>query len=154
MAEPILLVFAPAVMPVRQLATLCVETARVGAGAVRLPPADEAWLQEARAAITATSSLLVLEPSDEPAELIIEGDPLAALRAVPDLGALVVGGREVSALLAGLAVGAHLRAGSGDARGEVSAREDMQLLARAAALARLAGRTPMTPDEARAYLQR
>jgi hypothetical protein len=150
MSDSVLIVYAPAVVPARQLALFAVEVARVGAALVRLPPADEAWLADARSAVAAATDLIVLQPDDEPRELIVGPDPLGELRGVtPDV---IVGGADVTALLAGLAAGCHLRAGSADSPGDGSVRYEVQLVARAAALARLAGRVPMTPDEARVHL--
>ncbi len=150
MSDAVLIVHAPAVIPPRQLALFAVEVARVGAGAVRLPAADEAWLTDARAAISASTDLLVV---DGLRELTLGPDPIALLHGA-DRTDLVVGGPDVSALLAGLAAGTHLRAGSADTPGDGSVRHEVQLVARAAALARLAGRVPMTPAEARDYLAR
>jgi hypothetical protein len=151
MADPVLIVYAPAVLAPTQLAALCVETARVGAAAVRLPDADAAWLDEARTAVIASCDLVVLAPGDGPRELLLGSDPIAELHCV-ERADLVVGGPEISALLAGLAAGTHLRAGSADSPGDGSTRHEVQLVARAAALSRLAGRVPMTPAEARAHL--
>jgi hypothetical protein len=154
MAEPVpsvLIVYAPAVMAPATLAVLCVEVARVGASAVRLPSADPAWLASARSAVEAATDLIVLAPGDAPLELQLGDDPIAELPAADRTG-LVIGGRTVSALLAGLAAGTHLRAGSADTPGDASVRHEVQLVARAAALSRLAGRVPMTPAEARVHL--
>ena len=60
----------------------------------------------------------------------------------------------MTALFAGLAAGRHLRAGSADTPGDGSVKHEVQLVARAAALSRLAGRIPMTPAEAHAHLDR
>jgi hypothetical protein len=148
---PVLIVYAPAVMAPATLAVLCVETARVGASAVRLPSADASWLADARSAIEAATDLVVLDPDDAPLELLLGDDPIAELHAAERTD-LIVGGRAVSALLAGLAAGTHLRAGSADSPGGGSVRHEVQLVARAAALSRLAGRVPMTPTAARVHL--
>jgi hypothetical protein len=148
MADPVLIVYAPAVVPPRQLALFAVEVARVGAAAVRLPAADPGWLDDARAAVEAATDLVVVVPG-ELSEVTLGADPLGELT-----DAAVVGGADVTALLAGLAAGRHLRAGSADTPGDGSVKHEVQLVARAAALARLAGRTPMTPAEARSYLAR
>jgi beta-keto acid cleavage enzyme len=154
MAEPVpavLIVYAPAVMAPATLAVLCVEVARVGASAVRLPSADPSWLASARSAIEAATDLIVLAPDVAPRELLLGEEPIAQLHAA-DSTDLVVGGPAVSALLAGLAAGTHLRAGSADTPGDASVRHEVQLVARAAALSRLAGRVPMTTAEARVHL--
>jgi beta-keto acid cleavage enzyme len=153
MGDPVLIVYAPAVVPPRQLALFAVEVARVGAGALRLPPADQAWLDDAEAAVAAASDLVILHPSAPPRELILGVQPLSELIGV-ELDGVVVGGPKVTALLAGLAAGAHLRAGSADTSGDGSVKHEVQLVARAAALSRLAGRVPMSPAEARAHLGR
>ena len=150
-AVPVLIVYAPAVTVPATLAVLCVEVARVGAAAVRLPPADPSWLADARAAIEAATDLVVLAPDAAPLELLLGDDPIAELNAA-QRDDLIVGGRAVSALMAGLAAGTHLRAGSADSPGDASVRHEVQLVARAAALSRLAGRVPMTPAEARVHL--
>jgi hypothetical protein len=153
MADPVLIVYAPAVIPPRQVAAFAVEVARVGAGAVRLPPADPGWLSDARSAIEAATDLVVLDPQGGPRELLLGPAPLAELSELTGSSVeLVVGGPDVRALLAGLAAGTHLRAGSVDTPGDGSPRHDVQLVGRAAALARLSGRLPMTPAEARSYL--
>ncbi len=152
-AELTAVVFAPAHGEPEVLAALAVECARVGAGAVRLPAGDDDWLAASFAAITAATELVVLPVSAAPHDLLLGADPVPELaRALDERDAreLVVGGPAVSALLAGLAAGTHLRAGSADTPGACSTREEVQLVARAAALARLAGRVPMTPAEIRA----
>ena len=157
MAEPIAIVYAPAELPAQRTAAVAVEVARVGAAVLRLPRVDAIT----RAAVRDVTDLLVLDPDAGPVELLLGDDPLSELhRALNDLtgralhdraGAdLVVGGRDVSALFAGLAAGTHLRAGSADTPGDGSTRHDVQLVARAAALTRLAGRVPMSVAEARA----
>jgi hypothetical protein len=148
MSDAVLIVYVPAVVPPRQLALFAVEVARVGAGAVRLPDADAAWLDDARAAVLAATDLAVV---DALRELTLGADPIAQLHGA-ELDSLVVGGPDVTALLAGLAAGTHLRAGSADTPGDGSVRHEVQLVARAAALSRLAGRAPMSPAEARDYL--
>jgi hypothetical protein len=151
MAEPVLIVYAPAVVPLAQLARFAVEVARVGAGALRLPPADAGWLVDASTAVSSASDLVVLLPGEAPEELILGSTPIAELHsAVGFTGA--VGGASVAALLAALAAGLHVRAGSADTPGDGSLKHEVKLVARAAALARLAGRVPMTPDQARAHL--
>jgi len=149
MAETTAVVYAPAVMSPERTAAFAVEVARVGAALLRLPAVDAAT----RAAVSAATELLVLDPDDQPIELLLGANPVAelhsALGALP-ASALVVGGQEVAALLAGLAGGTHLRAGSADTPGDGSLRHDVQLVARAVALSRLAGRPPMPLDEARA----
>lgn len=159
MAEPIAIVYAPAVLPARRMAAVAVEVARVGAAVLRLPRVDAAT----RAALQDVTDLLVLDPDVGPVELLLGADPLAELVGALSVGALsgrvlggragaelVVGGRDVGALFAGLAAGTHLRAGSADTPGDGSTRHDVQLVARAAALTRLAGRVPMSVAEARA----
>ena len=159
MAEPIAIVYAPAELPAQRTAAVAVEVARVGAAVLRLPRVDPAT----RAAVQDVTDLLVLDPDAGPVELLLGADPLAELhraltdraltdRALRERAAvdLVVGGRDVNALFAGLAAGTHLRAGSADTPGDGSTRHDVQLVARAAALTRLAGRVPMSVAEARA----
>jgi hypothetical protein len=156
MTDLVLIVYAPRLMPPEQLAGLAVEVIRVGAGAVRLPPADQVWLSAARSAVERSTELVVLDPDVAPRELLLDDDPIAALHADgADNGSdLVVGGTRVSALLAGLAAGTHLRVGSADTPGDGSVRQEVQLVGRAAALARLSGRIPMTASEARDHLAR
>ncbi|HSY14984.1 MAG TPA: hypothetical protein VK816_03280 [Jatrophihabitantaceae bacterium] len=165
MAEPAALtavVFAPAYAAPEQIKACAVEVARVGAGALRLPEASGEWSLATRRAVEFATGLVVLAPGDEPVELLLRDEPIAELHAALMLrpaGELVVGGPAVSALLAGLAAGTHLRAGSADfldapgVAGTLSGagvRHEVQLVARAAGLARLAGRPPMTADQFRA----
>ena len=154
MTDAVLIVYAPSVVPPPQLARFAAEVARVGAGALRLPAADASWLDAARAAVSAATDLVVLDPGGGPRELLLGDRPIAELQAAGDHAALVVGGPGVTALLAGLAAGSHLRAGSADSPGDGSVKHEVQLVARAAALSRLAGRVPMNPSEARAHLNR
>jgi hypothetical protein len=151
LAELTAIIFAPSWGEPTALASLAVECARVGASAVRLPDADPAWTQAAAAAITAATDLTVLGPDYGPRLLRLGPNPIAQLHEVLGEAAdIVVAGPLVSALLAGLAAGTHLQAGSADTPGERSTRAEVQLVARAAALARLAGRPPMTPADFRA----
>ena len=156
MPDSTAIVYAPAAMAPVTLAALAVEVVRVGAGAVRLPPADAGWLMAARSAVESATGLLVLDPDDQPFELLLGPSPVAELHAALAERAadeLVVGGPDVRALFAGLAAGTHLRAGSADtslgSTADASPRHDVQLVARAAALARLAGRPPMPASELR-----
>lgn len=57
-------------------------------------------------------------------------------------------------LLAALSAGGHVRAGTADSPGEAGdpARADLQLVARAAGLARIAQRPPLSPEAARSLL--
>jgi hypothetical protein len=174
-AELTAIVLAPSADEPARIAALAVECARVGAGAVRLPAGDPQWLEVTAAAVAAACDLEVLMPGAPPAELQLGADPIAelhrALRLHPPED-LVIGGADVTALLAGLAAGTHLRAGSADMpdpsapdpsapnpsapnpSAPRSQRGEVQLVARAAALARLAGRPPMTPDQVRAAFRR
>ncbi|WP_111766795.1 3-keto-5-aminohexanoate cleavage protein [Nakamurella deserti] len=78
---------------------------------------------------------------------------LAGLPADGPLRSVIArGDRATPAVLTALATGAHLRIGPGD--GPVVVGDAVRALARAAALARLAGRPPSTVDEARARLLR
>jgi len=83
---------------------------------------------------------------------------LAAVAALPggaSWSATGVGRSSLPVALAALSAGGHLRVGMEDtltyARGE-PVRDNAQLIARAASLATLAQRPPMTPDDARALL--
>jgi 3-keto-5-aminohexanoate cleavage enzyme len=82
----------------------------------------------------------------------------AAMRDLPDtatFSATGIGRSAVPVLLASLSAGGHLRVGMEDtvtyAKGE-PVQSNAQLVARAAAFARLAQRPPLTPTEARALL--
>ena len=82
-----------------------------------------------------------------PRTVLLGADPVTELAGVlraASAGDLAVGGEHVSALFAGLAAGAHLLVRAGGDR-----RADVQAVARAAALARLAGRIPLTPEQVR-----
>lgn len=113
-------------------ADLVAECARVGAGAVRSG--------------TEFPGVVSLPPGGGVLEDVLLGpDPVgelaAALRTRPP-ETLAVGGDSVRAVLAGLAAGTQvLVRASGDRRA------DVQAVARAAALARLAGRAPLTGAE-------
>ena len=81
-----------------------------------------------------------------------------ALRELPDgttFSATGIGRSTLSVLLASLSAGGHLRVGMEDtvtyAKGE-PVESNAQLVARAAAFARLAQRPPMTPTQTRALL--
>ncbi|MFB9429093.1 3-keto-5-aminohexanoate cleavage protein [Streptoalloteichus tenebrarius] len=83
---------------------------------------------------------------------------VAALRLLPEgatFSATGVGRATLPVLFASLAAGGHLRVGMEDtlsyARGE-RVRDNAQLVARAAGLARVAQRPPLTPDEVREIL--
>jgi beta-keto acid cleavage enzyme len=149
MAERTALVYVPAGGDAASIAAAAVECARVGAAAIRLPLQGASW----SSALEGATGLVVLGVDDGPRDAVLGPDPITELHLL--LGSssprsLAVGGAEVTALLAGLAAGTHLRAGPADTPGDGSRRHDVQLVARAAALARLAGRPPMTPDEVRA----
>jgi uncharacterized protein (DUF849 family) len=82
----------------------------------------------------------------------------AALRAIPagaTFSATGVGRASLPVMLAALSAGGHLRVGMEDtisyARGE-RVRDNAQLVARAAGVARIAQRPPLPPDEARRLL--
>jgi 3-keto-5-aminohexanoate cleavage enzyme len=83
---------------------------------------------------------------------------VAALRLIPDgatFSATGIGRTSLPVLLASLSAGGHLRVGMEDtvsyARGE-RVRDNAQLVARAAGLARIAQRPPMAPEEVRTLL--
>ena len=83
---------------------------------------------------------------------------VACMRDLPDgatFSATGIGRATIPVLLASLAAGGHLRVGMEDtihyAKGQ-PVESNMQLVARAVGLARLAQRPPATPDEARALL--
>jgi uncharacterized protein (DUF849 family) len=83
---------------------------------------------------------------------------VAALRLLPDgatFSATGIGRTTLPVLLASLSAGGHLRVGMEDtvtyAKGE-PVRDNAQLVARAAAVARIAQRPPLPPDEVRALL--
>lgn len=138
-------VIAVAPRETARLATTAAECARVGAS-VLIPPegADARALETARAEsgllLAGTDVELRHQFSLGNADLHAVAELLAGLpeHAVPVLG----GGTDV--LLAALAGHAHLRVGSADTEGD-----DTRLVAFAAGIARLAGRGPSTPDEAR-----
>ncbi|MGB3442908.1 MAG: 3-keto-5-aminohexanoate cleavage protein [Actinophytocola sp.] len=84
---------------------------------------------------------------------------VAALRMIPEgatFSATGVGRTSIPVMLAALSAGGHLRVGMEDtisyARGE-RVRDNAQLVARAAGLAKIAQRPPMRPDEVRTLLQ-
>jgi uncharacterized protein (DUF849 family) len=95
---------------------------------------------------------------DDAATVAALGTRLAGLAADGPLRSVIADGdRAMPAVLTALAAGAHLRIGSGTGSGSdrPSAVADVvAAVARAAALARLAGRPPLTVDEARARLRR
>jgi len=83
---------------------------------------------------------------------------VAALRLLPEgasFSATGIGRTHLPVMFASLAAGGHLRVGMEDtityARGE-RVKDNAQLVARAAGLARIGQRPPMTPDEARDLL--
>lgn len=83
---------------------------------------------------------------------------VAALRLIPDgatFSATGIGRTSLPVMLASLSAGGHLRVGMEDtvsyARGE-RVRDNAQLVARAAGLAKIAQRPPMSPEEVRTLL--
>jgi 3-keto-5-aminohexanoate cleavage enzyme len=84
---------------------------------------------------------------------------VAALRAIPDgatFSATGIGRTSLPVMFAALSAGGHLRVGMEDttsyARGE-RVRDNAQLVARAAGLARIAQRPPLPPSEVRQLLK-
>jgi len=84
---------------------------------------------------------------------------VAALRAIPDgatFSATGVGRTHLPVMLASLSAGGHLRVGMEDninyARGQ-RVKDNAQLVARAAGLAKIAQRPPLSPADVRELLQ-
>jgi hypothetical protein len=136
-----LIISAAADGPLASLADLVAEPAghpRFTASTLRRPGRD------------AVLTELQVSPGGGTAELVAE---LAAAIAAA-VGLISVTGRDSAALpamLTALAAGAHLRIGTWQTPGP-NPREDVALAARAAGLARLAGRLPVRPGEARRIL--
>lgn len=175
-----LLSVAPAAGPLPQLLRIAIDAEQVGATRIHLA-ADQPEVADAVAAIRVQTGLVItVDPGTDAERLADRLGPgftevlLAEDLAGPDLltvlagiaadhpGGASVSGRGPAALpvlLAALAVGLHLRVGTADsppipsASGLTAApRDDIALVARAAGLARIAGRPPLPPSVARAVL--
>lgn len=131
-----------------RLATAAADCARVGAAVLIPPPgasAQELTAVHAETGLLVAGEHVVLDA----VHVLDDGQGLHAvsdlLRGLPD-GTVAVLGGAVEVQLAALAGGAHLRVGTAD-RPE-GGRDDAQLVAFAAGLARLARREPLSPDSA------
>ena len=173
-APPLLLTLAPAPAAIGALLRGAIDAEQVGARRLHLA-ADQPDAGSAVQALREQTSLVLTADPDAPfadlvdrvdlPEVIVDGSVLpevvervAQLAARHD-AAVSISGRgdaALSVLLAALACGTHVRVGTADgpAAGEPRGpgRDDAALAARAAGLARLAHRRPMTPDEARRAL--
>jgi hypothetical protein len=148
----------------------------IGASVIRVPPGDPAVaaaLREATDLVVATDvpevdrlddlpgltarhcTLVLGRPGGIPGTLQGLAAAIAALPPGATFSATGVGETAIPVMLAALAAGGHLRVGLEDtvqyAPGE-PARNDAQLVARAAGLARIAQRPPAGPAEARTVL--
>jgi hypothetical protein len=168
MADFVLVSLAPAAAELGHLLRAAIDAEQVGAGRVHLaadqpePAAALAGLREhTRLLVTSSAPLAGADEIDWLAEeLVDEAAPVELVARVTELvrahpAGVSVGGRggaAVPVLLAALAAGAHLRVGTADAppaelRG--GGRDDAALVARAAGLARIAGRVTLTADQVR-----
>lgn len=178
----ILLTIAPSEAVAADLPTLlrvALDGEQVGAGRLHLPaqlPGAELAVRELRAntglLLTCDAGGAAAELCDPPgprfSEVIVEpADPADLLTMVAALAveaqasgrAISVSGRgaaELPVALAAMAGGLHLRVGTadvpGDGTGPPSPRPDVALIARAAGLARIAGRPPIRGTSAAALL--
>jgi hypothetical protein len=175
-----LLSVAPAAGPLPQLLRTAIDAEQVGATRIHLA-ADQPEVADAVHAIRSQTGLVITaDPGTAAARLtdplgpdfteVLLDDALAGpemLTALAGIAADHPGGASVSGrgpaalpvLLAALAVGLHLRVGTADAPAVPAAtglagapRDDIALVARAAGLARIAGRPPLPRPAALAVL--
>jgi len=171
----VLLSVAPKASDLGHLLRAAIDSEQVGATRLHLAADQPEPLETVRALREQTSLVLTAEPGFGAAdlvdrieleEIVVEPDALQALVArVAELVAQHPAGVSIGAsgsaalpvLLAGLAAGADIRVGTADApppgepRG--GGRDDAALAARAAGLARIAGRAPLDPAAARRRLR-
>ncbi|WP_409328634.1 3-keto-5-aminohexanoate cleavage protein [Trujillonella humicola] len=161
-ADPALgadLVVLPSGAPEPRLAELAAELARCGGTPVLEAGtlADLAVLPELAARTGAAGvhvSLVLGAAGGLPGTLPALAACLERLPAGVSWTAAGLGGAALPVLLAALSAGGHVRAGAADGPPEAGdpARADLQLVARAAGLARIAQRPPLSPDAARTLL--
>lgn len=170
----VLITLAPAAAELGHLLRAAIDAEQVGAARLHLAP-DQADLDAVLTGLREHTSLLVTADRGSPAEALVDApftlpetvvdgvDHAELVRQVADLAAahpdgISVGARgqaAVPVLFAALAAGLHVRVGTADAppaelRG--GGRDDAALVARAAGLARIAGRAPLDPAAARKVL--
>ncbi len=180
-----ILTVAPAATDLPHLLRTAIDAEQVGAARIHLA-ADQPEVDDAVAAIRTQTGLVITADSGTPADGLVDrlgpdfaevvlADSLAGPALLSEVariarehrGPVSVGGRGAAALpvlLAALAVGLHLRAGTADlsAAGAASPpadlvapsgpRDDIALIARAAGLARIAGRPALPLAQAREVL--
>jgi hypothetical protein len=175
-----LLSVAPAAGPLPQLLRTAIDAEQVGATRIHLA-ADQPEVADAVDAIRVQTGLVITaDPGTEAERLadrlgpgfteVLLDEDLAGpdlLTALAGIAADHPGGASVSGrgpavmpvLLAALAVGVHLRVGTADsppipspAGPTAVPRDDIAMVARAAGLARIAGRPPLPPSVARTVL--
>ncbi len=152
MTAPVLISVVPAAAPLAELLRLAIDAEQVGAGRILLGEALN--IKTVREALQMHTGLLISTPDDPgpwPDVTVPDGEPLDVVRTVTTLigshdGAVSIGG-PLPALFAALAAGGHLLVQP--PRPADAPHTHAALVARAAGLARIAGRPAISGEQAK-----
>lgn len=166
-----LITIAPAAAEIGHLLRIAIDAEQIGAARLHLPGDQPDLLLAVSALREQTDLVLTCDVPVQGAEVVASGFADREVGEVPDLPAVVAevarlvaahpggialhgrGRMAMPVLLASLAAGGHLLVAAPEAQpGVRSGRDHVALVARASGLARIAGRPPLPPQDARALL--